>query len=276
MSETVGYVIVGVLLLAGAGAALAGLLLSTKRKRLVREQSQALTELTALNGAHRPTQYYPHAIAYNWVDTVNSKAKFDRYDLSRFFRAQLIAHEGEMQEQVDAILAAAMDYEVYQAASSDIATRLLQQTTAVGMSQTTFDRIERKLFSRELLPVPQQVARLTCTVRYTSPKGQNSYSRSYTWDFRQLLFEVAEMRRVRDEQSTAGYLRAQERQKMTADLRYQVLKRDNFRCRSCGATAESETLHVDHIHPVAKGGRTEMENLQVLCQTCNLGKSDRH
>ena len=34
-------------------------------------------------------------------------------------------------------------------------------------------------------------------------------------------------------------------------------------------------LHVDHIIPVYKGGKTTMSNLQTLCDRCNLGKSDK-
>ena len=44
----------------------------------------------------------------------------------------------------------------------------------------------------------------------------------------------------------------------------------------CGASAaDGATLHIDHIVPVSLGGRTVQENLQTLCQSCNLGKSNR-
>jgi len=33
-------------------------------------------------------------------------------------------------------------------------------------------------------------------------------------------------------------------------------------------------LHVDHIQPWSRGGPTVFENLQTLCNSCNLGKSD--
>ena len=33
-------------------------------------------------------------------------------------------------------------------------------------------------------------------------------------------------------------------------------------------------LHVDHIHPRRKGGPTTQDNLQTLCEKCNIGKSD--
>lgn len=69
----------------------------------------------------------------------------------------------------------------------------------------------------------------------------------------------------------------QERSKLSASLRYDVLKRDNFRCTICGRSAsDGVTLHVDHIKPVSKGGKTEMSNLRTLCDYCNLGKSDKY
>jgi len=67
--------------------------------------------------------------------------------------------------------------------------------------------------------------------------------------------------------------RQKERDKMYQELRFQVLKRDNFRCRYCGRDVnDGIKLHVDHIKPVAKGGKTEMDNLITSCEDCNMGK----
>lgn len=58
-------------------------------------------------------------------------------------------------------------------------------------------------------------------------------------------------------------------------LRFRVMQRDNRRCRVCGLTADDGVrMEVDHIVPVAKGGKTVESNLWVLCQPCNGGKSD--
>jgi hypothetical protein len=60
-------------------------------------------------------------------------------------------------------------------------------------------------------------------------------------------------------------------------LRFIVMKRDNFKCQKCGrspATDPSIILHIDHIKPWAKSGETVLENLQTLCSICNIGKSD--
>ena len=67
-----------------------------------------------------------------------------------------------------------------------------------------------------------------------------------------------------------------ERNKLTAGLRYDILKRDNFKCQICGRSAEDGVkLHVDHIIPICKGGKTTWDNLRTLCQDCNLGKGSK-
>lgn len=58
-------------------------------------------------------------------------------------------------------------------------------------------------------------------------------------------------------------------------LRFNVFMRDRFRCIVCGrspATYLNVELHADHIVSVYDGGKTTVENLQTLCQECNLGK----
>lgn len=60
-------------------------------------------------------------------------------------------------------------------------------------------------------------------------------------------------------------------------LRYKVLKRDKGRCLLCGrGVAENVILHVDHIKPRSKYPHLELieDNLQTLCEDCNLGKSN--
>ena len=59
-------------------------------------------------------------------------------------------------------------------------------------------------------------------------------------------------------------------------LRYKILKRDRFTCKSCGARAPDVELEVDHKIPVSKGGKElDENNLEVKCKDCNRGKSDK-
>jgi hypothetical protein len=57
-------------------------------------------------------------------------------------------------------------------------------------------------------------------------------------------------------------------------LRFEVFKRDSFKCQYCGAEAPTVLLHVDHIKPVAEGGTNDLTNLITACMPCNLGKRD--
>ena len=58
-------------------------------------------------------------------------------------------------------------------------------------------------------------------------------------------------------------------------VRFEVFKRDNFKCQYCGASAPGVLLHIDHINPVAKGGTNDILNLVTSCEGCNSGKSDK-
>jgi hypothetical protein len=55
------------------------------------------------------------------------------------------------------------------------------------------------------------------------------------------------------------------------DVKLLVWAPDGGACVSCGS---KEALHFDHIIPVAKGGSNVAANIQILCQACNLRKSD--
>lgn len=51
-----------------------------------------------------------------------------------------------------------------------------------------------------------------------------------------------------------------------------VKERDKYRCVDCGT---HESLTVDHIIPVVKGGTNDTENLTTRCQSCNSIKGTK-
>lgn len=59
------------------------------------------------------------------------------------------------------------------------------------------------------------------------------------------------------------------------ELRHNVFVRDKYKCSECGISKDESPLEVDHIIPVSKGGLTELNNLQLLCKTCNRSKFTR-
>lgn len=56
-------------------------------------------------------------------------------------------------------------------------------------------------------------------------------------------------------------------------LRFEIFKRDDFRCMYCGRRSPDVVLEVDHIQPVCEGGSDDPLNLTTSCWDCNHGKS---
>ncbi len=70
-----------------------------------------------------------------------------------------------------------------------------------------------------------------------------------------------------------------ERRDISLGLRFRVLSRDRFKCVLCGdhpARNPDCDLHVDHITPWSKSGKTEFINLRTLCAKCNVGRGNRY
>lgn len=57
-------------------------------------------------------------------------------------------------------------------------------------------------------------------------------------------------------------------------LRYQVFSKYGKKCQCCGS--KEGVMHIDHIKPRSKYRSLELDinNLQVLCNDCNIGKSN--
>jgi len=63
------------------------------------------------------------------------------------------------------------------------------------------------------------------------------------------------------------------RKAISTRTRFEIFKRDGFRCVYCGTTPTDGPLHVDHVEAVANGGSDDPSNLVTACDRCNLGKS---
>lgn len=107
---------------------------------------------------------------------------------------------------------------------------------------------------------------------YISPKKRNYYDKKYTLNSE----KINELYKIWKQKKNYQISFQFEKSKMNDGLRYDVLKRDEFKCKICGISAkEGAKLHIDHIKPVSKGGKTELNNLQTLCERCNIGKSNK-
>lgn len=75
---------------------------------------------------------------------------------------------------------------------------------------------------------------------------------------------------------------------VSRDMKRKIIERDKMKCKGCGKFLFADMpsadraikfggglFHIDHIVPVNQGGRATEENLQLLCNSCNLRRK-RH
>jgi hypothetical protein len=51
-----------------------------------------------------------------------------------------------------------------------------------------------------------------------------------------------------------------------------LIERDGYKCAECG---EADSLSIDHIIPLSRGGSDDLGNLRIMCRKHNSAKGDR-
>lgn len=68
----------------------------------------------------------------------------------------------------------------------------------------------------------------------------------------------------------------QSRRTYTPKERSIIYKKDNGRCYLCGKELLYSEMTLDHVIPLAKGGKDGIENLRCCCAKCNQWKADSY
>jgi len=111
------------------------------------------------------------------------------------------------------------------------------------------------------------ITKLKNKMRYTSKKYHETRKK---YDRKYLASEKGKewARRI----NTTRFLQLKNGKGVKKKEKEEVFKNYNHRCASCGS---ENNLTLDHIIPLSKGGKHEIDNLQVLCRDCNFKKSDK-
>lgn len=62
---------------------------------------------------------------------------------------------------------------------------------------------------------------------------------------------------------------------LSPDSKERLMKLQRGRCACCGDHLKQD-CHLDHVHPLSKGGQNTFSNVQLLCKPCNLAKNAKH
>lgn len=136
--------------------------------------------------------------------------------------------------------------------------------------------MREKMLFKALVQKPPIDCTYCVEMHYSSPKGQVNLSKRKEFALNDIQVCLDSVARSRLDRVTYSHIAAVERGEVSDSLRYDIMNRDGFKCVICGASAaQGAHLHVDHIVPIAKGGKTSRDNLRTLCERCNIGKSDK-
>ena len=58
-------------------------------------------------------------------------------------------------------------------------------------------------------------------------------------------------------------------------LRWILWRAANGKCQLCGCDLEPDNWHADHVVPYCDSHRTNVHEMQALCQQCNLKKGTK-
>lgn len=137
---------------------------------------------------------------------------------------------------------------------------------------------EKRLINKTIYSKPHTDFRIDVTLYRSNINGRICAVKNQTFTADYILTLIKRLRNrngtfYNDREIWDSICRV-ERGKVTNKIRFSIYQRDGYRCRKCGVSQRYAPLEVDHIIPIAKGGKSTYNNLQTLCHRCNIEKGD--
>lgn len=236
----------------------------------VKETSKRFNDICALNSKY---VFYNVSSYYFSTIELNSKPQYDRFNFDKYFINLVKSEKDKIAVYESNVRKNNILKKEYDEKLKSISSYTSHDTVkSLHLNWKKYNEIEVSLVeSATLKPVTK--FGIKCTKEYRSPQGRNFYSEDKYYSYSDFQNALANIEIEEKKKESKEY----QRKAMTQSLRYDVMQRDGFRCVLCGRTAsDGVKLHVDHIRPVSKGGKTVMSNLRTLCNECNSGKSDKY
>lgn len=232
----------------------------------VRRISSHLKKLRKLNDKY---SFFKIQRTHTYHFTLETKAKYDNFDPKRHMQDLIYENMDQYQELISQVRENRIRYGEYIEELEDHPEKAIRRDARLcGLSVKKYRKVEDRLLEKEQ-QTPRTSTSASCIVSYTSPQGRNHYEKEYDFDYDEVVELLDEVSGRDSRKASMQY----ERSLVTPKLRYQVMKRDGFRCQLCGRrSGDGVELHVDHIVPISKGGKSDMSNLRTLCDYCNIGK----
>ncbi len=241
-------------------------IVSKRRERIIKVNSEKVKQIEELNKNFKKISSKKH----NVLEREYSRKSLDRVNGDDVIKYHI---ENDIKGLRTDIENSIYNISLLDEYEKNVAKILEQESVnKTKYSDKKYKRIENIVLDKIIYTKKDFLINASLEVYYRSNGGRVNESRNGFRNYEELL----ELYKEWENGNKYEVTKRQERKIMNDDIRYNVLKRDNFTCQKCGITSkDGAKLEVDHIIPVSKGGKTVMSNLQTLCDRCNSGKSDK-
>ena len=244
------------------------------RKKYLKDKGVRYKKVIDLN---KDNIFEKKVFKYTIFVSVNSKKKLENIDLLEIALNSFDNNEGNVKDHYYSFIEENKRYNNYVEEYNNIMDKDIDYKDDVVIGTVLFKDVSKfKDYEykkcKKLLKKFKYKFILRVYATYDSPKGKKHWVKDKIFDINDIICFPIILNQRTEYQKSKMY----QREIMTDSLRYDVLKRDGYKCKVCGASAsDGAKLEVDHIIPISKGGKSIIDNLQTLCMSCNRGKSDK-
>ena len=244
-------------------------LINAKYEKFVFEHSVMINKVKEIN------LKYDFALVekFNLVNSYDNENFYSDISPRDYFIYWLVDEEKRVQ---NAMISAAKNESLLPKYSEEIKSDFVlnvYDTKKLLKNKKKLIKTEKKVLSR-IIYRPVTSVSVNVLLWLTNINGRRkSYKKDvfYTTEIESILNEMHKKSGKHYTESIWKSICRVERGKVSNKLRFAIYKRDNYRCKKCGS---HRNLEVDHIFPISKGGKSNINNLRTLCHECNSRKSN--
>ena len=243
-----------------------------KYLEFILEHSLAVREMRELNEQYHFTEVAVCSFRHEY----DNRHYFDMISTEDYLIYQLNFRKKEVLREIKNAESNKRLFSVYEKRVAGIATGRFD-TTDLPKDTERLDRLEKKrLDSMTKRPITDY--HIDVVLRKVDQNGNRFDRKTETFDSEKIKSIIERL----GHKSGDFYLDSEiwqsicrvERGRVSDKMRFAIYSRDNNRCRKCGRLGVFKDLEIDHIFPISKGGKSEPDNLQTLCKSCNEKKSN--
>ena len=153
----------------------------------------------------------------------------------------------------------------------------LAEELNICLSNVVYYINKRPWYGLHFYYLPPQIPKcIYCNILLTNENWYESNQKARNWICKNCCLKLAKERETKQrKEDWVGYkcslLNRRYRVKINKQDLKDLFENQKGKCNVCG-TKLDYSCHIDHIIPLSKKGKTEIKNLQFICEKCNRGK----